>query len=43
MFDNDYKITGIYATYWMDLCKRQRRKDETEGEYKNGYFQNFNT
>lgn len=43
MFDSDYKISGIYATYWMDLCKRQKRKDETEEEYKKDNFKIFNT
>lgn len=43
MFDSDYKVSGIYATYWMDLCKRQKRKDETDEEYKKDNFKIFNT
>lgn len=43
MFDSDYKITGIYATYWMDLCKRQKRKDESEEDYKKDNFKIFNS
>ena len=43
MFDKDYKVTGIYATYWMDLCKRQIRKDENPEDYKKDNFKIFNT
>ena len=42
MFDSDYKVSGIYATYWKDLCKRQKRKGETDEEYKNDHFKIFN-
>lgn len=43
MFDSDYKVYGIYATYWKDLCRRQRRKNETEEEYKKDNFKVFNS
>lgn len=43
MFDKDYKVTGIYATYWMDLCKRQIRKGENPEDYKKDNFKIFNT
>ena len=43
MFDKDYKVTGIYATYWKDLCKRQIRKDENPEDYKKDNFKIFNT
>ena len=42
MFDSDYKVYGIYATYWKDLCKRQKRKDESDEAYKNDHFKIFN-
>lgn len=43
MFDKDYKVTGIYATYWMDLCKRQTRKGEDPEKLKKENFKIFNT
>ena len=43
MFDSDYKVSGIYATYWKDLCKRQKRKDESEEEYKKEHLKIFNS
>ncbi|SEV99791.1 hypothetical protein [[Clostridium] fimetarium] len=43
MFDTDYKINGIYATYWKELCRRQKRKDESEEEYRKVHYKIFNT